>query len=156
METEGSLPRSQATSPYPEPHKFSPCSTIPFLKIYFNIILQSTTRFPKLSLSLRFLHQNPVVCTYHFPHTYCMPNLGIVIVYAWLYTRNKLFLRTLSCSLDTITSLEKVRKVYFERNGYKQKFGKLIHTQLTLNNKLWKYKQHHVFEITQSETSRTM
>ena len=47
-----------------------PIST--FLKIYLNIILPCTPGFTKLSLSLRFPHQNPLY-TSHFPHTCYMP-----------------------------------------------------------------------------------
>jgi hypothetical protein len=66
MEPEDSLPHSQqpATSPYPEPDRSSPCPPSHFLKIHFNIILQSP--------SLRFPHQNPVrfsplPCTCYMP-----------------------------------------------------------------------------------------
>jgi len=44
METEGSLPHSQApaTCPYPEPDQSSPCLPSHLLEIHFNIILLST------------------------------------------------------------------------------------------------------------------
>jgi hypothetical protein len=66
METEGSLPLSQmpATCPYPAPARSSPHPTSHFLNIHLNIILPSTPGPPKLSLTLRFPHQNPV---YVFP-----------------------------------------------------------------------------------------
>ena len=62
MEPEGSLPHSQvpATCPYPEPARSSPYPQTHFLKIHVNIILPSTPRSPKLSLSIRFPHKNPV------------------------------------------------------------------------------------------------
>ena len=41
----------------------SPCR---FFKIYFNIVLPCMSRFFKLSLSIRFPHQNPV-CTFSVP-----------------------------------------------------------------------------------------
>ena len=65
METEGSLPRSQgqATCPYIESDLSSPCPTFHFLKIHFNIILPSTFRCLKCSLSFMPPYQNPV-CTY--------------------------------------------------------------------------------------------
>jgi hypothetical protein len=62
MEPEGSLPDSQApaTCPYAEPDRSNPCPPSHFLKIHFNIILSPTLRSSKWSLSLKFLHQNPV------------------------------------------------------------------------------------------------
>ena len=70
MEPEGSLPDSQvpATCPYPEPARYSPCPQSHFLKIHLNIILPSTPGSSKWSLSLRFLHQNPVYAS-PLPHT---------------------------------------------------------------------------------------
>ena len=44
-----------------------------FLNIHLNIILASTPRSPKWSLSLRFPHQNPVYAS-HLPHTRYTPH----------------------------------------------------------------------------------
>ena len=73
MEPEGSLPHSQvlATYPCPEPHQFSPYSLSRCLKIHNNIILPSTPRSSKWSLSYRFPHQNPVY-TSPLSHMCCM------------------------------------------------------------------------------------
>ena len=60
-------------------HKWLPSVPMPsqldqvcFQKIQLNIILPSTTRSSKWSLSFRFPHQNPV-CTFPLPHTCYMP-----------------------------------------------------------------------------------
>jgi hypothetical protein len=62
MEPEGSLLQSQvsAACPYPRPDQSSPCPPSHFLEINLNIILASTPGSSKLSISLRFPHQNPV------------------------------------------------------------------------------------------------
>ena len=59
MESEGSLPHLQvpATCPYPQPDESSPCPLLfHFLKIQFNIILESTSQSSNWSRSLRFPH----------------------------------------------------------------------------------------------------
>ena len=62
MEPESSLSRLQelANCPYSEPYQSSPCPPSYFQNIRFNIILPSMSGFFKWSVSLRFLHQNPV------------------------------------------------------------------------------------------------
>jgi len=66
---EGSIlcPHKPATRSCPEPDQSSPRKPILF-EINFNIILQSTPRPSKWSLSFRFLHQNSV-CTSLISHT---------------------------------------------------------------------------------------
>jgi hypothetical protein len=44
--------------PYPEPDKFNPHPLILFLEIYFNIILPSTLRSSKWSITYKFSDQN--------------------------------------------------------------------------------------------------
>ena len=80
METEGSLPNSQvpATCPYLEPHLSGPYPPSHFLKIHLNIILPSMPGSFKLSLFLRFPHQNPIY-TLPLPHMCCMPCPAILI-----------------------------------------------------------------------------
>jgi hypothetical protein len=51
----------------------------------------------------------------------------LLCTHDYTHGTNGLFLIILSCSLETITALENVRKVHFETNGNKQKFGNLIH-----------------------------
>jgi hypothetical protein len=56
----------------PWPDQSSPCPTIPFLKINFNIILSSTPRSANWSLSLRSPHHSSVR-TSPLPNTCYMP-----------------------------------------------------------------------------------
>jgi len=53
MEPEGTLLHSEAlaTCPYPKPDQSSPCLPIPLLEDYFYIILSSTPKSSKQSLS---------------------------------------------------------------------------------------------------------
>ena len=64
MEPEGLLPHSQqpATCPYPEQHRFSPCSPSYILQINFNIILPSTPGSSK-----RFLPSGLPIKTLYAP-----------------------------------------------------------------------------------------
>ena len=70
MEPEVSLPHYQVPPPAPILSQLHPVHTPiwHFLKIHLNIILPSTPRFPKRSLSLRFRHQNLVQAS-SIPHT---------------------------------------------------------------------------------------
>jgi hypothetical protein len=95
MTPEGSLPYSQvpATCPYPESDQSSPCPPSHFLKIHLNIIRPSTPGSSKLSLSLRFPHQNPVY-TSPLPHTrYFTPPLVSKWVNRFLTLQTKQHLR---------------------------------------------------------------
>ena len=63
MEPEVSLPHSQVPTicSYPEPARSGPYPHIPLPEdIHLNIILPSVPGSPQWSLSLRFIHQNPV------------------------------------------------------------------------------------------------
>ena len=64
--------RSPPPAPYPVPNEASSCSLSHTLKIRINIILPSIPRSSKWSLSLRFLHHNPV-CTYSVSSICYMP-----------------------------------------------------------------------------------
>ena len=70
MEPEGSLQCSHqpTTCPCAEPDQSSSHPSTLFFKIQSNIIFPSMPRFSKLSLSLRFQHQNPI-CISSVPHT---------------------------------------------------------------------------------------
>ena len=74
MELGGSVPHSQvpASCPYPELARSSPYPTSHLLKIHLNIIFPSTPGSPKLCLSHRLPHQNPVYAS-PLPHTHYMP-----------------------------------------------------------------------------------
>jgi hypothetical protein len=97
MEPEGSLPHSQvpATCPYPEPHHPIHAPTSHFLKIHHNIILPSMPGSPKLSLSFRFPHQNPIYApplnhTRHMPR----PSPAKCWVNSTAYKTRKVFINT--------------------------------------------------------------
>ena len=68
MESKGSLPCSQQPAICPNPkHKNAVHATPPyFLKIHFNIILPSSRRSSKWSLSLGFLTET--LCVLYVPH----------------------------------------------------------------------------------------
>jgi len=84
MEHEISLPHSQvpATCPYTKPHQSVHASPFHFLKIHFSIILPSTPRYSKRSISLRSPHPIPIctsphpipICTSAVTHTCYMPH----------------------------------------------------------------------------------
>jgi len=70
MDPKGSLPHSHVPAPVPilsQLHSVH-TPTSHFLRIQLNIILPSTPRSPKWSLSLRFPHQTPVYAI-PLPHT---------------------------------------------------------------------------------------
>ena len=61
-----------ANCPHSEPHQSALALPFHFVKIHLNIIFPSTHGSSKLSLSSRFLHQNPVY-TCPLPQTCYMP-----------------------------------------------------------------------------------
>ena len=63
--------------PPPEPDQSSPCPPSHVLKIRLNIILPSTPGSSKWSLSLRFIHQNPVGNSAHVLHS---PSISFVLM----------------------------------------------------------------------------
>jgi len=65
--------KSQPPVHHPEPDQSTPCPPTHFLKILFCVILPSITGSFKLSLSLRFPHQNPAY-TSHLPHMWYIPH----------------------------------------------------------------------------------
>jgi hypothetical protein len=73
-----SLPCSPARAgPCFEPDEYSPQVPLYFLKIHFNSILPSTSRFSKWSLHFRLPNQNVVRFTYLPP---CMPHDGPICI----------------------------------------------------------------------------
>jgi hypothetical protein len=120
METEVSLPQSQtpATSPYPEPHQSTPWLSSHFLKINFNIVLPSTFRSSKWSLSLRSHHENPVSTSSvsYTCHTAHLPDSS------WF-----------EYILNLLKKSEKLRKLYNELLKYLYHFVRLF---LPQNEKL--------------------
>jgi hypothetical protein len=94
MEPEGSLPQSQQPASFPcsDRDQSSPCSPPPppFMKIHFNIILQSIPRYSKWSLSFGLPHQNPIstfaTCTAHLIHLYLIIRIAFGEEYILLST----------------------------------------------------------------------
>ena len=72
------------TCPYPVPDLSSPCH---FLKIHFNIILQSMPRSSNWPRSLRFLHQNPACC---FPLS-CTCHMPCPSLSSWFHHPNNIW-----------------------------------------------------------------
>jgi len=81
MRTKGSSPRSQhpTTLHYYEPHQSRSRLPNDFFKNNFNTILPPTSRSSRLSLSLKFPHQNPVRSS-PVPHTCHIPAISLLFI----------------------------------------------------------------------------
>ena len=99
LEPEFSSPHLQqpATSPYPKPDQSTSCTLSHFVKIKFNIIIQSTPRFSKQCLCLRLTHQNPV-CIYPISHACHMPRLSQSLHQVMSYLWPQVSYRCLVCT----------------------------------------------------------
>jgi hypothetical protein len=92
MEHGGLLPHSQevATRPYPYLDESNPYPLHHYWKIHFNIILPSTTRSSKSSLSLTFPHQN----TIHFSSPTHVP-LAQPTLFFMIWSPEQYFVRSI-------------------------------------------------------------
>jgi hypothetical protein len=116
MATKSQSPSSQkpTTFPYTKP---DPRHSLPtdFLKLHYNTILPSTTRFSKWSPSLSLPEHN-ILCSYSLPHTCHMPCPSN---YSWFNHPDNAWLEVRITLLPTLLSISHpvINKLYSLKCG---------------------------------------